>query len=786
MNPGLRTNILIYLFAGPSLLLAPTITLHGGNASPLLARGYTVVPTPQKVSLDSEDFPIDEGWRLEIGRGVDREDIAAETLQEDLATRFHLHISTRGAGREHAGIIRLEEAPNSVNIGQATDRNSRALAEQAYRLDLKPHSIAVKANAPQGLFYGVQTLVQLVRAQGGKLWLPAGEIVDWPDLEMRIIYWDDAHHLEHPEALKAALRQAAFYKINGFAIKLEGHFQYAHAAPIVEPYALAPAELQELTDYGLRYHVQVIPYLDGPAHVAFILKHPEYAKLREFPESNYEFCATNPDTYQLLFGMYQDLLDANQGSKYFVLSTDEPYYVGLAKNDQCDEASRAKELGSVGKLLAEFTTKTADYLHDRGRTVLFWGEYPLRPEDIRALPSHLVNGETYGLESDPVYKAHGIRQMVYTSTEGEEMLFPNYYLQSSGERLHPRPTGAGRVSEMFNLISFTSARQQADLIGAFIAGWADMGLHPEAFWLGYVTGPAAAWHPGSPDPAELMSSFYSLFYGPSGTNMGRLYQLMSEQAQFWEDSWETTPSNARTPIFGNSYGIFTPPRPAHDYTLPVLSIPSPRLLTLSFDWGRQNAKRLKLAAKFLAQNDELLDLLNANLSRVEFNRYNLEVLLSDALLCRQNLLMLLDLGRIDERLKSVQAAAGGADPRRAVADLDRALNIAESIRQHRNQVLQDTIATWYKSWFPRVAEANGRRYLDKADDVKDHLPVRTVDMSYLVYRELLYPLGEWAEQVRSARNDYARAYHLPVREQKFDWKDTNTVVSVEPTNEEDE
>ena len=141
--------------------------------------------------------------------------------------------------------------------------------------------------------------------------------------------------------LKAAIRQAAFYKINGFAIKLEGHFQYRSAAPIVEPYALSPAELQELTDYGLRYYVQVIPYLDAPAHDAFILKHPEYAALREYPESNYEFCATNPDTYKLFYRMFDDLLEANQGAKYFVLSTDEPYYVGLAKNAQCDEADRA-------------------------------------------------------------------------------------------------------------------------------------------------------------------------------------------------------------------------------------------------------------------------------------------------------------------------------------------------------------------------------------------------------------------------------------------------------------
>ena len=33
------------------------------------------------------------------------------------------------------------------------------------------------------------------------MWLPEGEIEDWPELELRVIYWDDAHHLEHLEVL---------------------------------------------------------------------------------------------------------------------------------------------------------------------------------------------------------------------------------------------------------------------------------------------------------------------------------------------------------------------------------------------------------------------------------------------------------------------------------------------------------------------------------------------------------------------------------------------------------
>jgi hypothetical protein len=317
-----------------------------------------------------------------------------------------------------------------------------------------------------------------------------------------------------------------------------------------------------------------------------------------------------------------------------------------------------------------------------------------------------------------------------------------------------------------------SVRGGADVMGAFVAGWADAGLHPETFWLGYATGSAAAWHPISPDPNELMSSFYRLFYGPSAASMGRVYQLMSEQAEFWDDSWETVPSTARTPLFGNSYGVFNPPRPESDQTLPPLPMPSGAYLELNRDWSLENAKRLEFASSFLAENDELLDLLRMNMERVEYNHYNLEVFLSVAQLYRQSLQMVLDLGRINGLLKSAAASAGKRDAAETVAALDEALDLAKSIRQQRNAALQDATDTWYKTWFPRVAEANGRRYLDKVDDVKDHHPVRTIDMSYLVYREMLYPLGEWAAQVQAARNSYAEAHHLPVRERTLDWKKT--------------
>ncbi|HCC58856.1 MAG TPA: hypothetical protein DEQ47_16670 [Solibacterales bacterium] len=734
------------------------------TTSPLFSRGYALIPEPQRVALRGGDFRLGADWRMERGLGVKASSVAVQSLAEELNARYHLAL-TGGSGAP--GVVLLEVRPGAVDPGPSQDQDRKAIAAQAYRIELAPAKIRLVANAEPGLFYAVQTLIQLLNTPGGTFRLPEGEIVDWPDLQMRQIYWDDAHHLEPLSYLKAAVRQASFFKINGFIIKLEGHFQYRSAPALVEPQALSPAEFQQLTDYGLRYHVQVIPYLDAPAHIAFILKHPEYQQLRAFPDSNYELCATNPDSLKLMYGMYDDLLAANKGVKYFYLSTDEAYYIGWADNAQCHEAPRAKELGTRGKLLAEFVTSAANYLHQRGRTVVFWGEYPLKPGDIESLPSHIVNGETYGETFDPVYKRHGIRQMIYGSTEGEEQLFPQYFLYPATKRIHPLHETEQRVPDAVAKIIAEPARRSADLLGLVIAGWGDMGLHPETFWLGYATITATGWHPrAGADPA--MSAFYPLFYGAAVSNMDRVYQLMSYQAQIWTDTWDQIDSTARKPIWGNSENIFSPAQPAHDYAIALPPVPAADLHREK-NWTQANAPRLQMAADATAQNDELVGLLNANLLRATANRYGLEVFLSIARLCRQNLNMLTRLWSMDAALTQAEEDAVSGEAPRALTAVDKALAEARRIRADRNSALRDAVGTWSKSWLPRVEQANGRRFLHQVDDVKDHLPDRTVDMSYLVYRELLLPFEDWYRQTQRARNQFAQAHNLPVQDVPLAW-----------------
>jgi hypothetical protein len=334
------------------------------------------------------------------------------------------------------------------------------------------------------------------------------------------------------------------------------------------------------------------------------------------------------------------------------------------------------------------------------------------------------------------------------------------------------------VQETFRKISYDTARRDADLMGMINAGWADMGLHPETFWLGYATAASAGWRPGVPDPRESMSTFYTLFYGQRVRNMDRVYQLMSTQAQIWTDTWDTTESTARKGIWGNSEGIYEKRRPARDQTLPLPPTPE-KDLSYDSEWAEKNAQRLRLVDESTVANQELVGLLLENVRRAEHNRYNLEVFLSIARLFEQNLHMLRSIASMDQSLKSASDAARRNNPKQAVAAVDRALQLAALIYLERNRALRDATETWYKTWFPRVAVANGRKFLHELDDVKDHLPDRTVDMSYLIYRETLLPFGEWVDKIRSARNEYAKMHQIPVRNDAFDWKDVSQVSKVQ-------
>jgi hypothetical protein len=697
--------------------------------------GKNLLPVPQKMLFTGGRFEVDGSWTIKNESSGNESEAAVKSLIDAWKEKAGITPGSEKSEKKH-GVIRLSVKRGSVMIPES---QNDSIANQAYVLKLQPLEISVEANSPAGLYYGIQTLIQLSSPENGKVVLPEGEITDWPDLAMRMIYWDCAHHLDRVETFRRAIDRASHYKINALTLKLEGHFQFRSALPVVEPYAFTPEEYQELTDYANDHFVQLVPYLDAPAHVSFILKHPEYKALRAIPNSNYELGITKDGTYSLLSGMFGDLMDANKGGKYILLSTDEAYYSGKAES----EKEAARKVGGNGRLLASFITRVADELHGRGRTVISWCEYPLAMQDIEALPPHLVNG-VYNDQWSPAFRKRGIRQFIYTSAQGEEPLFPDYYRQHEQK---------GRVAEIVESVKTATDSGKSEIPGIIVAAWGDSGLQPETFWLGYVAGTSAAWNLQNLNAADLTSRFFKSFYGNTCTGIDSIYRLLSSQAQYWKKSWLTTKSSLRTPIVGNSRGIYDKPRPATDQTLPLLPVPSSGDLSLN---DNQLGKYLDTldADTFIKENDELIRLLDLNISKAPSKLHNLEIFRSIAMLCKQNLDMLSDLRIVDSLIHQCSAVAAG-NPEKAISLLDSAIEKARLIIEERTSTFSSVEKLWYLDWYPVVEEANGRKFLFSVDDVKDHLPGRTTDLSYLIYRQIHYPLEKWINEMTEVRNKYA-------------------------------
>lgn len=732
----------------------PTITNKVNPSSALL-------PLPQQLDLTDKLFTISKNWKIVADPALAKEQ-TLKSLQEGLkGSGLSLSVAA-GNVDSKLPAIRLVVQKGSVGIGASVDTNRTALARQAYRLSLKPGGVTITANASQGLYYGVQTFLQLLRSQAPKTQLPEGEITDWPNVEVRMIYWDDAHHVEKLSALKRIIKQASTYKINAFSIKLEGHFNYKSAPAIVEPYALSPAEYQEIADFAKAHYVDLVPFLDAPAHVSFILKHPEYRKLRLIDDINYQFSVTNPETFKLLDAMFSELINASKGSKFIILSNDEAYYTGKAPS----EKAMADSLGGNGRLLAWFIRKMADRLHEQGRTVLFWGEFPLRKEDITSLPTHIVNG-VYNKAIAADYKSHGIRQFVYTATQGAEPVFPNYYPlhTKSAVMADGSDRSSGRVADMMKEINTAFTENLSSFMGVVIAGWADAGLHPETFWLGYATATAAGWNSKNLTPADASARFMHAFYGPAQKDMDSVYHVLSEQAEFHTESWDWITSPWRPMIKGNSDSLFL--QPERDQTLPLLPVPASGTLAIADKTYPVNPQRLATAQAMLPRNAYAIQLIKQNKSLGGSQLYNLEVMESVAAICGQNLRMLVALNKITDLMHQASTATS---PAQAVKQLDAALQMVSQLKTQRDSTLALVTKTWYKEWQPLVEEANGRKFLHQVDDIKDHQPVRTVDLSYLIYRELHYPLDQWWTDVTKVRNDYAQRHQLPLMDQKLNWQ----------------
>ena len=284
---------------------------------------------------------------------------------------------------------------------------------QGYEVRITRTGVTVTAKTAIGLFYGMQTLIQIAR-QYGRAW-PCLHIMDAPDYLRRGFYHDVSRgKVPTRHTLLWLVEQLAALKINEFQLYIENVFEFpGHADMYASTTPLTPDDLHEVDALCRRYHIDFVPSLTSLGHFDKILRLPRYRHLAEiepaelqrrgiktWSDDPWTLCVTDPDAKALLTQMYAEFLP-HFSSPNFNICCDESWDLGLGRS-----AATAKTIG-VGGLYVQWVKFCCELAARHGKRVQLWGDIILNhPELIHELPENATLLE-WGYAGDHPFDEHG-------------------------------------------------------------------------------------------------------------------------------------------------------------------------------------------------------------------------------------------------------------------------------------------------------------------------------------------------------------------------------------------
>ena len=342
-----------------------------------------IIPSPQDVSyLTTGYFVLDESCVLldneneEISRIIN---IFKNDIQE--ITGLDLEISKKKKKKYVS--FELIRPSSFLNYDSLTKIQALRI-NQGYNIIIKDKFIHVSASTPQGLFYGVQSLKQLIRHQlltENNLNIPCYGIFDYPSLEYRG-WMDDISRGPIPtkEFIKEEIRRLAEYKFNFFNLYTEHLFKLEDYPDIAPTDGLTAEEIKELTDFAKDYYIEFIGNQQCFAHAEKTLDNPFYDDIKD---TRFNFNPGVDETYEFLEVLLGETAQAYE-SKYFNINCDETESLGNGKAKSYIDSIGAENA------YCQHINKVYDILKKYDKEVMMWGDIIAKnPEMIKQLPEDI-------------------------------------------------------------------------------------------------------------------------------------------------------------------------------------------------------------------------------------------------------------------------------------------------------------------------------------------------------------------------------------------------------------
>jgi hexosaminidase len=212
------------------LFVLLSVNLSVGQASEKLPSPFVILPQPHEIVL-LKGSDLQQGKLKHI---VLKGDFKRPIMGDILS----LLTVEKSAGNGTLILI-LDKSMNSIP------------SDEGYIMVISVEKVEITAKAEAGLFYGCQTLEQLLEdSRDYNKPVPACKITDFPALSFRAVHFDVKHHLDHMNYYYESIDRLARYKINAVVFEFEDKLRYRRQPLVGAPQSISIEEMAALTLYA--------------------------------------------------------------------------------------------------------------------------------------------------------------------------------------------------------------------------------------------------------------------------------------------------------------------------------------------------------------------------------------------------------------------------------------------------------------------------------------------------------------------------------------------------------
>jgi hexosaminidase len=355
-----------------------------------------IIPLPQKMEYHSGNFVLSSKTVIQ---SKDASSFEALFLKENIKNQTGLVLQI------------LPEAPKAVskiNLVFDVEGPAESNLKEVYKLMVTNQSVTIKAEYNQGIFYGIQTFLQLIPSENkAEIKIPCLEIKDHPKFKWRGMHLDVGRHFFTISFIKKYIDYIAMYKMNtfhwhltedqGWRIEIKkypkltavgawrngsmvGHYDEQKFDSIHYGGYYTQEEIKEVVAYAASRHVTIVPEIEMPGH--------SLAALAAYPELS---CTGGPFEVGKKWGVFDDVYCPKEETFTFlenvlseVMALFPSEYIHIGGDEcpktrwktcaHCQKLMKEKEIKDEHELQSYFIQRIEKFVNSKGRKIIGWDE----------------------------------------------------------------------------------------------------------------------------------------------------------------------------------------------------------------------------------------------------------------------------------------------------------------------------------------------------------------------------------------------------------------------------